>query len=83
MPQPGIELGPSAWQANTLPRRYKNRLVPQGSTSVSYSYHYYIFPFHLKIRPRISIWATTHYQATKPIGPPSPSNWVIYVGRQM
>ena len=37
-PRPGIEPGPSAWQANTLPRRYKSRLVPQGSTSVSYTY---------------------------------------------
>ena len=33
-PRPGIEPGPSAWPANTLPRRYKSRLVPQGSTSV-------------------------------------------------
>ena len=41
MPRPGIELRPPAWQANTLPRRYKSRLVPQGSTSVSYTYHYY------------------------------------------
>ena len=41
MPRPGIEPGPSAWQANTLPRRFKSRLVPQGSTSVSYTYHYY------------------------------------------
>ena len=30
-----------AWQAYTLPSRYKSRLVPQGSTS--YIYHYYIF----------------------------------------
>ena len=27
--RPGIEPGPSAWQANTLPRRYKSRLVLQ------------------------------------------------------
>ena len=44
MPRPGIEPSPPAWQANTLPRRYKSRLVPQGSTSVSYTYHYYILP---------------------------------------
>ena len=44
MPRPGIGPGPSAWQATTLPRRYKSRLVPQSSTSVSFTYHYYIFP---------------------------------------
>ena len=38
MPQPGIEPGPSAWQADTLPRHYKSRLLSQGSTSVSYTY---------------------------------------------
>ena len=39
MPQPGIELGPSAWHGRvTLPRRYEARLVPQSSTRVSYTY---------------------------------------------
>ena len=53
MPQPGIESlfeqplntkppGPLDSKSYTLPRRYKSRLVPQGSTSVSYTYHYYI-----------------------------------------
>ena len=30
--------GPSAQKSNTLPRRYKSRFVPQGSTSVLYTY---------------------------------------------
>ena len=38
MPKPGIEPGQSAWQADTLPRRYKGRLVPESSTRVSYTY---------------------------------------------
>ena len=37
-PRPGIEPGRSTWQTNTLPSRYKSRLVPQGSTSVIYIY---------------------------------------------
>ena len=41
---PGIEPGPLAWQIDTLPRRYKSRFVPQGSTSVSYTHHYYMLP---------------------------------------
>ena len=32
-----IEPGSLAWQSDTLPRRYKSRLVPQGSTSVYYT----------------------------------------------
>ena len=35
-PRPGIEPGPLDSKSYTLPRRYKSRLVPQGSTSVSY-----------------------------------------------
>ena len=37
-PRPGIEPGPLDSKSYTLPRRYKSRLVPQGSTSVSYIY---------------------------------------------
>ena len=37
-PRPGIEPGPLDSKSYTLPRRYKSRLVPQGSTSVSYTY---------------------------------------------
>ena len=37
-PQLGIEPGPLDSKSYTLPRRYKSRLVPQGSTSVSYTY---------------------------------------------
>ena len=48
MPRLGIEPGPPAWQANTLPHTYKRRLVTQGSTSVSYNYHHYIY-IHINI----------------------------------
>ena len=34
IPGRGSNLRPSAQKSNTLPRRYKSRLVPQGSTSV-------------------------------------------------
>ena len=37
-PRPGIEPGPLDSKSYTLPRRYKSRLVPQDSTSVSYTY---------------------------------------------
>ena len=36
LPQPGIEPRSLDLQANTLPRRYKSRLLPQGSRSVLY-----------------------------------------------
>ena len=84
MPQPGIEPGPPARQANTLPRRYKSRLVPQGSTSMSYNYNYYILPLHFKIRPRIITW----FEQPLDTRPPSllghkPIKWgYIYVWRQ-
>ena len=38
LPQPGIEPRSLDQQANTLPRRCKSRLLPQGSRSVSYTY---------------------------------------------
>ena len=38
----GDKPGPLSWQVNTLPRRYKCRLVPHGRTSASYTCHYYI-----------------------------------------
>ena len=38
MPRPRIEPGPLDSKFYTLPRRYKSRLVPQGSTSVLYTY---------------------------------------------
>ena len=34
---PRIEPGSLAWQSDTLPRHYKSRLEPQGSTSVYYT----------------------------------------------
>ena len=37
-PQPGIKPGPLDSKSYTLPRRYKSRLVLQGSTSVLYTY---------------------------------------------
>ena len=37
-PGPGFEPGPLDSKSYTLPRRYKSRLVPQGSTSVLYTY---------------------------------------------
>ena len=36
-PRPGIEPGPPDSKSSTLPRRYKSRLLPQGSRSVSYT----------------------------------------------
>ena len=39
--QPGIEPRTLDLQANTLPRRCKSRLLPQGSRSVLYTYTYY------------------------------------------
>ena len=36
-PGRGSNRGPFDLEASTLPRRYKSRLVPQGSTSVSYT----------------------------------------------
>ena len=36
-PSRGSNRGPFDLQSSTLPRRYKNRLVPQGSTSVLYT----------------------------------------------
>ena len=36
-PSRGSNRGPFDLQSSTLPRRYKSRLVPQGSTSVSYA----------------------------------------------
>ena len=38
-PGRGSNPRPSALKSNTLPRRHKSRLVPQGSTSVLYTYH--------------------------------------------
>ena len=52
-PEVGIEPGPQDLKANTLPRRCKSRLLPQGSRSVLYTYPYYIFPCFKLIRPRI------------------------------
>ena len=42
MPEVGIEPGPQDLKANTLPRRCKSRLLPQGSRSALYTYTYYI-----------------------------------------
>ena len=41
-PEVGFEPGPQDLKANTLPRRCKSRLLPQGSSSVLYTYTYYI-----------------------------------------
>ena len=53
-PRSGIEPGPLDSKSYTLSRRYKSRLVPQGSTSVSYTYTHDIHPLQLEIRPWIS-----------------------------
>ena len=37
-PSRGSNRGPFDLQSSTLPRRYKSRLVPQGSTSILYTY---------------------------------------------
>ena len=42
LPEVGIERGPQDLKANTLPRRCKSRLLPQGTRSVLYTYPYYI-----------------------------------------
>ena len=42
-PEVGFEPGPQDLKANTLPRRCKSRLLPQGSRSVLYTYPYYMF----------------------------------------
>ena len=41
-PEVGIEPGPQDLKANTLPRRCKNRLPPQGGRNALYTYTYYI-----------------------------------------
>ena len=46
LPEVGIEPGPQDLKANTLPRRCKSRLLPQGSRSVLYTYPYYIPKSH-------------------------------------
>ena len=51
-PEVGIQPGPQDLKANTLPRRCKSRLLPQGSRSELYTYTYYIFPCFKLIRPR-------------------------------
>ena len=53
MSEVGIEPGPQDLKADTLPRRCKSRLPPQGSRSALYTYTYYIFPCFKLIRPRI------------------------------
>ena len=42
LPEVGIEPGLQDLKANTLPRRCKSWLLPQGSRSVFYTYPYYI-----------------------------------------
>ena len=54
LPEVGIEPGPPDLKANTLPRRCKSRLLPQGSRCELYTYTYYIFPCFKLIRPKIS-----------------------------
>ena len=81
--QPGIEPRSLDLQANTLPRRCKSRLLPQGSRSVLYIPRPCdIHPLQFEIRPRIS-WYRNHvkmnpreiFMHTTVIG------WVIYGGR--
>ena len=52
-PEVGIEPGPQDLKANTVPRRCKSWLLPQGSRSVFNTYPYHIFPCFKLIRPRI------------------------------
>ena len=60
LPQPGIEPRSLDLQVNTLPRRCKSRLLPQGSRSVLYIPRpCYIHPLQFEIRPRIS-WYRNH-----------------------
>ena len=54
LPQPGIEPRSLDLQANTLPRRCKNRLLPQGSRSVLYTYPRDILPHQIELHPRSS-----------------------------
>ena len=67
-PGHGSNQRPSAQQSNTLPRGYKSRLVQQGCTSADVPRPCDILHNQIGLRPRISDWATTQYQATKPIG---------------
>ena len=53
LPQPGIEPRSLDLQANTLPRRCKSQLLPQGSRSVFIPRPSDIHPLQFKIRPRI------------------------------
>ena len=60
LPQPGIEPRSLDLQANTLPRRCKSRLLPQGSRSVLYIPRPCdIHPLQFEIRPWIS-WYRNH-----------------------
>ena len=49
-PSRGSNRGPFDLQSSTLPRRYKSRLVPQGSTSILYTYPVpcNILPLHIE-----------------------------------
>ena len=47
--QPGIEPRSLDLQANTLPRRCKSRLLPQGSRSVSYTWRKAVEVYHIPI----------------------------------
>ena len=63
MPRPGIEPDPLDLKSYTLPRRYKSRLVLQGSTSVSYTYytHIPITTYHHMFRTLIQTKAYMPY----------------------
>ena len=46
-----------AWQASALPTSYKSRLIPQGSTSVSYTCHYCICFWVNSVDP--AVWSVS------------------------
>ena len=80
-PRPGIEPGPLDSKSYTLPRRYKSRLVPQGSTSVSYTYTWWQSPpSNLKFVPEFLGVRESREMRLKEF---YAHMWVIYVGRQM
>ena len=62
LPEVGIEPGPQDLKANTLPRRCKSWLLPQGSRSALYTYPYYTWSMAL-ISPsfRKTTLSSMHY----------------------
>ena len=82
LPQPGIEPRTLDLQANTLPRRCKSRLLPQGSRSVFiYLDPVTYTPSNLKFVPEFLGTGITWNETKGDILHRTVIGWVIYSGR--